>query len=145
MRCIHCGAENEPGSKFCTGCGKPLATTSQRKSEGVPENQHPQHAVIKNCIIAVMVIYGAGAVLALIGGVILGAIIGAGVCVAVYYFGYEKIKERDYKTVQNVCLGVGIAAAVFTLINLGVEDMGGVLGNGAACGTSFYAYYLLRK
>ena len=26
MFCVHCGAQQEDGAKFCTSCGKPLDT-----------------------------------------------------------------------------------------------------------------------
>lgn len=35
MFCVHCGAQQEDGSKFCTNCGKPLDTEEQK-----PEKQN---------------------------------------------------------------------------------------------------------
>ena len=35
MFCVHCGAQQEDGSKFCTSCGKPLDTEEQQ-----PEKQN---------------------------------------------------------------------------------------------------------
>ena len=35
MFCVHCGAQQEDGAKFCTSCGKPLDTEEQK-----PEKQN---------------------------------------------------------------------------------------------------------
>jgi len=146
--CTQCGAQSSPGSKFCTKCGKTLTAEGQQQTASGPETEtqeHPRHGLIKNCILAAIGIYAAGAVLVALAGFIVGALLGAGLCAILYFLAFQKLKNHDYEITKKTCLGVGIAAVVCLLINLGIDDMGGVAFNAIAGGILFYTYYLLAK
>lgn len=47
MKCKKCGAEIEPGSKFCTECGTPVEENSVKQESGFKQDTHEEKLVKK--------------------------------------------------------------------------------------------------
>ena len=46
MFCVHCGAQQEDGAKFCTSCGKPLDTEAPQAAHQPQAAPQPQEGPV---------------------------------------------------------------------------------------------------
>ena len=121
MKCVQCGAENDPGAKFCTSCGAKLGPPATRYESKAPRKRAPQstsplqpgekeYALNKTPIVALLLSFlipGVGQFyngdmkkggLILLGAIILGVITaGIGSLVLWVYGMYDAYQVADGK------------------------------------------------
>jgi len=61
-----------------------------------------------------------------------------------YFSAYQNVKRRNYQAAQNASLAVGIASALFALIDFVIQDIVAAVLALLVAAVLFYAWQLLR-
>jgi len=137
--CPKCGKEVEESTAFCPFCGTDLKEEKKvvAKKGGIDP---------RTCLLISTATIGALGLIALIMRDVLGFIIAAGACAALYFWGIKKLDEKNTNTAQLTALIVGIVVAVIGLVTLFSGGRASFLGilDIAAVVPAFMAWNMLR-
>jgi len=123
--CPNCGKEVPPEAKFCPSCGFQIRKETSSKPNITTDNSRA-----RNYLLFATAGMGAVALISLIIGDVLGFVLAAALCAALYFWGMKKFDEGDINTAKitavvcAIIAGViGLAALVMARSWLGVIDI----------------------